>query len=45
VRRAAGASIEAPRAELEDTVTTLAAQENGLPDRWKAGSKRDRVWI
>lgn len=52
-RRAAGVSTAAPEAELEDTLTGLAARENGVPERFvrplvrrflrSAGSATSRV--
>jgi hypothetical protein len=32
-RRASGVSTAEPEAELEDTITLLAAEENGIPER------------
>ncbi len=33
-RRAVGASTAEQKRELEDTLTLLAAHENGIPERW-----------
>jgi hypothetical protein len=34
MRRASGLPTDAPARELEDTLTLLAAQENGIPERF-----------
>jgi hypothetical protein len=33
-RQAIGASTAEPMQDLEDTITALAAHENGIPERW-----------